>query len=128
MKKKELLQLAEYLETSPVVQKEWNFSFWGYRVNDCHTTSCALGHACSLFPDNLQLVWENSQLSWRRDTASVYDNTQTHSNGIAAANFFEITCHEAEEIFYSNGYPGFCMVDISPQMVAAKIREIVSKG
>jgi hypothetical protein len=124
MKTRELLQLADYLET-PKVAEEWDFLFWG-RAADCGTVCCALGHACSVFPNDLRLVWHTHRTGLKGE--AYVEGAAGLLNIEAAADFFEIEHSQAMCLFTANGYLHLPPSRITPRMVATRIRYLASVG
>ena len=128
MKEKELLQLADYLETD-VHDDHWNFNYWAsrilgpdhpftYKLGSCGTQGCALGFGAMLFPNDLRLIWNGA--------GAVVQNVKTGSRNISAAeDFFLLSHDQAMEIFTDSGYSGRTS-RVTKEMVAAKIRAMVA--
>ena len=129
MKEKELLELASYLETSVLAEK-WMFSYWGYRdnskedvtsLNVCSSAGCALGHCTVLWPNVFALEFHENVHAGRvrlRGTKLI--------NWKAAAKFFDIGRDTAEGLFTPLGYTDVAISQVTPTMVANKIRKLVS--
>jgi hypothetical protein len=125
MKKKELLDLADYLETVP--EEKWNFSFVVFRrensavpgtMDACGTAGCALGHCAALYPNDFQLVF-----GLRAGKVNLCGTDC--DNYAAAAKFFDITIRQAQQLFSYDGYDNRVKV-VSKEMVSAQIRHFVN--
>lgn len=116
--KRRLLKLAEFLDTLPPAR--FDMGSWAPdkgTLADCDTTACALG-------------WATTIPGFRRaglkmgDMVPEFDGLEELD---AAEFFFGLRPSQASSIFIPREYEGF-VADITPQMVARKIRALVSEA
>lgn len=125
MRRDLLAQLADHLDT--VDPDTFDMEIWRQdeRFKSCGFSGCAIGHAIGLpgFED-LKLMGSNASL---RAYCPIHgDNTSME----AVASFFEMPSSEASRLFdpmfHDTVYDVDDTSEISPKMVAAKIREFIA--
>lgn len=112
MNTERLLKLAEFLETK-VEPGRFDIKCWRRGdLNECGTAGCAFGWATVCFAAD-GLVFSNGEPTF--GTAYGFD---------AADDFFDIDSEESWDLFDSDSY---CNEEVSPQMVATRIRQMVAE-
>jgi hypothetical protein len=120
MKEERLIRLADHLDTVP--QKDFNILFWHHEDSYCGTVACAIGHACTI----PEFVYHGFRL--KRDERIGVGLTPTYKqyDGYeAVSEFLRISAADARYLFTAAGYG---TADVSPKMVADRIRDYVRKN
>lgn len=133
MNKRRLLKLARFLQNLP--RRKFHIAAWVTKFSDrggakCGTVCCAWGWGPAVFP---RLVKWVSRSTWGendlvpcvvgRDAPEGYSETLTQ-----LADFFSIPEHDADRLFYADAYQPLDEDEVTPKMVARRIRELVARG
>lgn len=106
-----LNKLADHLDT--IDPTEFTMRFW---VHNCGSPACAFGHATTIFPE------------LRIDVKRHHVMYNGYYNEDAASIFFDLDLEDVNEIFMPSAYDVDRDDDITPSMVAAKIREVIKNN
>jgi len=108
-----LISLIIRLESMPV--EEWDFCW--VRNPDCKSCGCAMGQFPYMWPDKFE---------FRGSTLVDKEDNFFHSD--AVADFLDISYADLRSIFFGEEeFYGVSMEEVTKEMVAAKIRQLIKE-
>jgi hypothetical protein len=113
----------------PTKRRQFNLEIVRER-DDCGTVACAVGWCPTIFPEHWKLIRDGSEIiavTLKKSISKSVDGDLWWDDfDTAAMEFFGLTGEQVSRIMYASAYEP--NPNPSPQLVAARIREIINEG